>query len=577
MTIPSLYQHALAGAVQQVVAALYPDTDVAVEIEKPKIAEHGDFTCTVAMPLARLVKKPPMEIGEALAEAIALPDFIADCVLHPPGFINFRIADDAKRAVIDEVLQAGDDYGRCAPHQRGVLVEFVSANPTGPLHIGHGRGAVFGDCLCRLLQYTGYQVQREYYVNDAGVQIDILAASAWLRYHKRRTPAIRIPEDGYQGDYLDAVAEAVFDDDMPALDTPPETIEQAISACRESLGARYDTIKTDVCTRILDDIIKPDLESLGVSFHRWFSEKTLHEDGAVEAQIERLIAQQPDLFYEHEDALWCRTQEFGDDKDRVVRRADGRGTYFAADIAYHADKFRRIGAEAADCHLIDILGADHHGYVSRLESIAAALGYRCEQMETLLIQFASLVRDGEKIPMSTRAGKFYTLTELINDAGVDAVRYFFISKRNDQHLEFDLDLARAESKDNPVYYIQYAHARICSLFNKAREAGFAPEAAVGNAEVLKTLTQPGELDLCMLMQSMPEVLYASALARTPHRLAGYLLTLAHAFHQYYTSTPILSEDNSAAQRQARLALCLAVQQTLRVVLQLLGIRALEKM
>ena len=555
-----------------------------VRVDHTRDKAHGDFATNLAMVLAKPAGKAPREMAELIVAALPEAAWLVKVEIAGPGFINFFVADDSKFSVVPAILEQGEAYG-CSDAGGGqsVLVEFVSANPTGPLHVGHGRGAAYGASLSNLLEAAGYQVTREYYVNDAGRQMDILATSVWLRYLELLGERFSFPTNGYQGDYIRDIAEEVksrvgealhrsveevyagVPKDAPAGDKEAH-IDGLIAAAKQLLGEQYALVHRVALESILGDI-REDLAEFRVTFDNWFSEQSLFDSGLVDAVIEKL--QQASFIYEKEGALWFRSTAFGDEKDRVVVRDNGVKTYFASDIAYHLNKFER-GFE----HLIDIWGADHHGYIPRVKAALKALALNDAALEVLLVQFATLWRGGEKVPMSTRSGQFVALRELREEVGTDAARFFYVMRKSEQHMDFDLDLAKSQSNDNPVYYIQYAHARIASVLRQAEEKGMAWNRQVG-VENLNLLEEEVEKEIAALLVRFPELIARAATSREPHLVAYYLRDLAHKLHSYYNSTPFLVED--AALRHARLTLVAAVKQVIYNGLALLGVSAPETM
>ncbi len=580
---------ALAAALETLVAdgRVPADHGVEVQVTRARDREHGDFAANLAMQLARPAKSKPRDLAEALCAALPEVPGLAATEIAGPGFINFRLAADARTLVLGRVATQGNDFGRSSVGGgRPVQVEFVSANPTGPLHVGHGRGAAFGATVADLLDFCGFDVTREYYVNDAGRQMNILAASVWLRYLEQHGVQVPFPANGYKGDYIYPVADTLTAQigeqgvhpaeavtrDLPA-DEPDGGdkeifIDAVIARARELLGETlYREVFDCGLNAILDDI-RDDLRAFGVEYQCWFSERSLADSGAIDAAVEDLQAR--GALYEQDGALWFRSTDYGDDKDRVVRRENGDYTYFASDIAYHREKFQR-GFE----RVINIWGADHHGYVPRVRAALQALGLEADRLDVLLVQFAILYRGGERLPMSTRAGQFVTLRELRDEVGSDAARFFYVQRRCDQHLDFDLDLAKSQSNDNPMYYIQYAHARIASVLRTAAERGHAP--ATADAEGLSTrLTEPQEDDLLDRLDRFPEVIAAAAEACEPHQIAQYLRELAAGFHAYYNAVPFLNAEDAAV-IGARLALLTGAKQVLHNGLRLLGVHAPERM
>jgi arginyl-tRNA synthetase len=563
-------------------AQVLPEAGAAeVVIERPREAAHGDFACNVALQLAKRLKRNPRQLAEAIVAALrAQPQFAQGWIdaveIAGAGFINLRLSARAKQAAVTAALAQGADYGRGHPAKPEKLqVEFVSANPTGPLHVGHGRGAAYGASLASLLEFAGHSVSREFYINDAGRQMDILALSVWLRYLQARGSVVPFPEDGYRGDYVRDIAArlaqahiARFARDVEALpqaregEDPDAALDRLIAAAKELLGDDWQRVHRFALDEMLADQ-RDDLAAFGVEFDRWFSERSLYDSGAVARAVETLAAR--GHLYEKDGALWFRSTAFGDEKDRVVRRDNGQYTYFASDIAYHADKFAR-GYDRA----IDIWGADHHGYIPRVKGALAALGLEAERLTVALVQFAVLYRGGEKVAMGKRSGEFVTLRELREEVGNDATRFFYVLRKSDQHLDFDLDLAKSESTDNPVYYVQYAHARVCSVF-----AQWGGDPARLERASLAPLTHARELALMQRIADFPELVRSSAHELAPHSIAFYLRELAGEFHSYYNAERILVEDEAV--QLARLALCAALRQVLANGLSLLGVRSPEKM
>ncbi|MEQ9058345.1 MAG: arginine--tRNA ligase [Gammaproteobacteria bacterium] len=557
-----------------------PDISVDYHVETPRQEAHGDFSTNAAMLLAKPCRRPPRELAEALAAALADDALFARVDVAGPGFINFVLADDAVFAVVDEIHGAGAEFGRnTSGGGRRVQVEYVSANPTGPLHIGHGRGAAIGSVIASLLATSGYAVCREYYVNDAGRQMDILALSVYLRYLQRCGVTLVFPPQAYQGDYIEDIAATLVERQGEAWvggynanaaaaagDDGERALDLAIEAARKALGAaHFNTVRELAKDTILAEI-RADLEAFGVTFDVWYSEAGLADSGRVDDAIAALAER--GWLYEEGGARWFRSADLGDEKNRVVVRENGLKTYFASDIAYHLDKFQRGFDE-----VVDVWCADHHGYVPRVKAALEALGEDAAKLSIELVQFASLVRSGEKVAMSTRSGEFVTLRELVDEVGVDAARFFYVMRRADQHLEFDLDLATAQSNDNPVYYVQYAHARICSVERQCSERGYAlPHAAVTLAGVLETAA---ERKLALTLARYPELLANAAREREPHQLTQYLRDLATEFHAYYNAHKLLVDEQPL--REARLRLVMATRQVLGNGLAVLGIAAPTEM
>ncbi|MBK1734194.1 arginine--tRNA ligase [Halorhodospira abdelmalekii] len=584
----------VASLITQALQSMRAAGDLTQEIELPPVLverardrSHGDYAANTAMLLAKSAKRNPRELAESIRSHLPDSSVIAEVAVAGPGFLNFTLTAQARHAALLEALEQGEGYGRSKIGAgEPVHIEFVSANPTGPLHVGHGRGAAFGDALASLLEATGYAVHREYYVNDAGRQMDILALSLWLRYLAAAGESIAFPSQGYRGDYIVAHAEALLARDgtiyvrppaelyadLPADGQPPHGDAEAhldalIARARELLGeAAYRNLLDFALDAILGEI-QADLAAFGVRYHHYFSERTLRDGGHIDKAIEAL--HNAGQTYEAEGALWFRATAFGDDKDRVLRRENGLTTYFAADVAYHLDKVER-GYHT----LINVWGADHHGYVPRVKAALQALGIDPARLDVRLVQFAVLYRGGEKLPMSTRSGEFVTLRELREEVGKDAARFFYAMRRSEQHMDFDLDLAKSESSDNPVYYCQYAHARVCSVFRQLAERGLQHD-HMRAANALTRLDAEHEQILLDLIGRYPEVLEAAALAREPHQLINYLRELAAAFHTYYNAVPFIIDDD--ALRDARLTLIAATRQVLANALRLLGVESPRSM
>ncbi|OOZ42270.1 arginine--tRNA ligase [Solemya pervernicosa gill symbiont] len=565
------------------------DTQPQLHIERTRDRSHGDFASNVAMTLAKAARRKPREIAELLVERLPESAGVKRVDIAGPGFINFTLAADAYHTVVGEIMQQSEQYGRSTIGEgKSVQVEYVSANPTGPLHVGHGRGAAYGATVADLLEAVGFSVHREYYVNDAGRQMDILATSVWLRYLSLAGVEFEFPANGYKGEYVWDIAatlhrnhdnrlahpaETVFDGvpaDEPAGGDKETHIDGLIARAKTLLGkARYREVFDLGLSTILDDI-RADLKGFGVKYEEWFSERSLVESGKVDEAIEQL--KKSGHVYEKKGALWFRSTEFGDEKDRVVVRDNGIKTYFASDIAYHWHKLDR-GFD----RVIDIWGADHHGYVPRVKAALTAMGDKedADKLDVLLVQFASLFRGGEKVQMSTRSGSFVTLRELRQEVGSDAARFFYVMRKCEQHMDFDLDLAKSQSNDNPMYYIQYAHARVCSVQRQLTEKKLERDEARG-ASNLHLLHEPHEESLMVALSRYPELVEGAALSHEPHQLAHYLRELANEFHTYYNAHPFLIEDQPEL-RDARLNLISATRQVLANGLNLLGISAPESM
>ncbi len=558
-------------------------------IERTKSREHGDYATNIALLLAKRIGMNPMALAETLIGSMDANDeskHIEKVAVAKPGFINFTISRRCLLSTVRRVFEAGAEFGRQpAGSRESVTVEFVSANPNGPLHVGHGRGAAYGATVANLLEAAGHSVQREYYVNDAGRQMDILAISVWLRYYELCGVAVRFPDNGYKGDYVIDIARAlraqegdrlrfsaldIFEgvpDDEGQGGDKEKHVDALIANARRLLGdADYRLVFNAGLDFCLTDI-RNDLHGFGVDHDSFFSERSLSVDGYVQRAVE--ILRVNGHLYEQDGALWFRATDFGDDKDRVVIRDNGVSTYFASDIGYLLSKFER-GFERA----LYIFGADHHGYIVRLKAAAKGLGLDESKIEIQLVQFAILYRGGERVQMSTRAGSFVTLRELREEVGNDAARFFYVMRSNDQHLDFDLDLAKSHSKENPVYYIQYAITRSAGLFRKLREKqwSYNDSTAVANRELMDS---DAETVLLGELMRFPEIIESAAVNRGPQILANYLRETANAFHSFYENCDILSEDE--ALRSTRLGLCKATAQVLSNGLALLGVSAPERM
>ena len=556
-----------------------------VSIERTRDKSHGDYATNVALVLNKQAQCAPRALAEKIVSALPQSTVIEKCEIAGPGFINFTLNEASKLAVIDTILEVGEQFGHSdMGGGKKVQIEFVSANPTGPLHVGHGRGAAYGATVANLLAASGFDVQSEYYVNDAGRQMDILATSIWVRYLDLCGIAVTFPSNGYQGDYVWDIAANLHREnrdnfahplDALMIDIPADEpdggdkdihIDALIVRSKALLGDHYRTIFDAGLNTIIEDI-RTDLEAFGVTFDRWYSERSLVESGAVEQATETL--QKAGHIYKEKGALWFRSSDFGDEKDRVVYRDNGMHTYFASDIAYHMEKFER-GFE----QVIDIWGADHHGYVPRVKAAIEALGENPDNFDALLVQFAILYRGSERVQMSTRSGSFVTLRELREEVGADAARFFYVMRRCEQHMDFDLDLAKSQSNDNPVYYIQYAHARVCSVMQQLNDKGltFDQSNALNN---LNLLVEPQEQALVTTLTKFPELIRSAAINHEPHALAHYLRNLANELHSYYSAHHFIVDD--ANLRDARLALTIAVRQVIRNGMKLLGVSAPERM
>jgi arginyl-tRNA synthetase len=525
-----------------------------IEVEAPKENSHGDYATNVAMILASVLKMNPRTIATRIVENIEDGDNILDKVeIAGPGFINFFIKDTIWATLLQEVDEKDDRYGESESGKgKRVQVEFVSANPTGPLHIGHARGAVIGDVVANILQASGYSVSREYYINDAGNQMNNLGRSVLYRYRQLRGEDIDYPDECYQGEYINDLASEILAKDGDRHQSEGE--EEAI------------TFFTDYAAGSILEGIKNDLEAFGVVFDCFFSERELYKDDGVETLLREL--QEKEYIYRDGDTLWFRTTDFGDEKDRVVVRDNGEPTYFAADIAYHKNKYER-GFDT----VIDVWGADHHGYVPRMYAGIQALGKNKEALDVILVQLVNLLRGGKPVAMSTRAGEFVTLREVVDEVGKDASRYNFLLRRSNSHLDFDLELVKEQSNDNPVYYVQYAHARICSIMRTAVERGHK---IPGYHDVNPgLLSLPEEFNIIKTIDRFPELIEGSATAREPHRITFYINDLAAAFHSYYNKNRVISDDAELTNARLFLVKCIGI--ILRNALHLLGVSAPERM
>lgn len=558
--------------------------ELASTVERTRDPAHGDFASNIAMQLAKPARKNPREIAAEIVAALGAAEQIEKIEIAGPGFINFHLSPAAFHAELKTILAAGEGYGRQEQKDGPkILLEFISANPTGPLHVGHGRHAAYGATVGNLLEAAGYSIHREYYVNDAGRQMDILGASVWLRWLEKNSISIPFPTAGYRGEYISDIANEIdvtgitahsADEILSALsaeataDETSETyVEALIAQAKVLLGEDgFDRIRQQALDSILDDI-KDDLKEFGVNFDNWYSEQSLTKTGRIDAALK--VLEERGMLYEKDGATWFPAMQFGDEKDRVVVRNNGVKTYFASDIAYHFDK-RERGFD----HLIDILGADHHGYISRVRAGLEAMGYQGDDLEVELVQFVTLYRGGEKMQMSTRSGQFDTLRQLRAEVGNDAARFYYVMRSNEQHLDFDLDVATTQSNDNPVYYIQYAHARITRIFNKANELSLSWDQDNGRAQLGK-LVATQEKSLMSAMSRYPEVLDLAAKNRAPQTLVHYMRDLVSDFHSSYNAHKVLGDD--ADLRDARLTLYAAVRIVVANGLTILGVSAPEKM
>lgn len=583
-TVEQLLKHALISLQK---SGEVPDNlDIEIKVDRAKDPAHGDYASNLALILAKPCRQSPRKIAEFLVKAIPADPVVEKIEIAGAGFINFFIHSNSRSQIIAEALEKGNRFG-CSTigKNQKVLVEFVSANPTGPLHVGHGRGAAFGATLGNVLKAAGYDVTVEYYVNDAGRQMNILAASVWLRYLELSGEPVVIPANAYKGDYVSEIAQelwlkhnreyvypwATVIEGLPLDEPHGGDKEIYIDALVERMKMLlsmpiFSLFHQHALNTVLEDI-QDDLAEFGVKYDNWFSEQSLFEDGSIQKGIQAL--KDGGHTFEKEGALWFKATDFGDEKDRVLIRANGHTTYFASDVAYHWNKYDR-GYD----RVIDIFGADHHGYITRLRAVVKALGHDESTLDVLLVQFAILYRGTERVQMSTRSGSFVTLRELRQEVGNDAARFFYVARKSEQHMDFDLDLAKSESNDNPVYYIQYAHARICSVLRQLKERGLFWDKAVG-LKHLDLLEQEHETHLISLISRYPEVVELAAAHCEPHQVAYYLREVANGLHSYYNAVPLLCEQEQL--RCARLCLLEAVRQVIYNGLGLLGVSAPESM
>lgn len=584
-------KHQLRALIEQTLTALIdnaslpPMTPPAVQIERTKDKSHGDFASNIAMLLAKPARMNPRQIAQEIVDALPENAHIERVEIAGPGFINFFLSPVATQQVISQIFEQSESFGQSRIGQsRKVQVEFVSANPTGPLHVGHGRGAAYGSVVSALLKTAGFDVHREYYVNDAGRQMDILATSVWLRYLEGCGEQVVFPANGYRGEYVAEIADElqqkygnklcfsavdVFDGvpaDEPDGGDKEAHIDGLTERAKTLLGEHYQTVFELGTNAILDDI-RDDLSAFGTDYDSWFSERSLVDQGLVDAAIDKLKA--TGLLYQENGAWWFRSTDFGDEKDRVVVRDNGQPTYFASDIAYHLYKYQQ-GFE----QIIDIWGADHHGYIARVRAAMQALDQAVDDLSILLVQFAVLYRGREKVSMSTRSGQFVTLRQLREEVGKDAARFFYVMRSADQHMDFDLELAKSQSNDNPVYYVQYAHARICSVFSQLETRGEKFDQTIG-LQQLPLLDTEHETDLMTILSRYPEIIESAAENYTPHLLAHYLTDLARDFHTYYNAHQFMVDDQNLM--QARLTLIAATRQVIHNGLAVMGVSAPESM
>ena len=520
-----------------------------IEVEVPREKEHGDYATNLAMVCAGIFKRSPRQVAELIIDNFSY-DLVEEIEIAGPGFINFTFNQSWLHKALKLITKMGSEYGSTDFGQgENVQIEFVSVNPTGPLHVGHSRGAIVGDVLHNIMEKAGFEVDKEYYINDAGNQMDILGRSTMVRYKQECGIDTDLPEEAYVGDYVKDIAREIKAEKGEELLDQSET--EQLEFCREFAYQK------------MMNIIEEDLNDIGIEFDVWFSERILHEEGKIDEAIEAL--REKGYIFEENDALWFKSTEFGDDKDRVVIKSDGKPTYLAADIAYHLNKLERDYDQ-----LINIWGADHHGYIPRVKAVIEAFGYPADKLEVLIVQIVTLLRDDEKVPMSKRAGTFVTMREVMEEVGKDAARYFYVMRSTDSHFDFDLDLAKEESTDNPVYYIQYAHARIQSILDNLDE-----DMTIDKELDLSCLGEEAELDLMKHLARFPEIIKLSADRREPHHMANYAYELANNFHVFYNKCRVITDDEELS--RARLYLVLAAKQVLINALDILGVTAPDEM
>lgn len=556
--------------------------DYVINIQDNKEKEHGDLASNIALILAKPLKRAPKEIASEIKDNFLTDEEIIKVDVAGPGFINFYLSKKSHGLVLKEIHDKKERFGKITANKKKVLIEYVSSNPTGPLHVGHGRGAVFGSVLSSLLKEAGFEVDEEYYVNDFGRQMNILAASLWIRYAQIFNSEIKMIKNGYQGEYLISIAESLKKIQLDDLYTKDKDIEELLNqeiadneeltdriveAIKSKLGDQFLDIKDFALKEILK-LIKEDLLDFGVEHNKWFSESSLYENkqnhnSKVDQAIKEL--KEKGFIYEKEGATWFKSTNFEDDKDRVLKRGNGEYTYFASDVAYHLDKYDR-GYD----RVINIWGSDHHGYLPRVKAAMEACDRNIDQLELVFIQFANLIRAGKKVTMSTRSGEFITLRELIEEVTAEAARFFYINRKADQHLDFDLDLAKDQSKDNPLYYIQYAHARICSVLRKSN----VQEKELGLSEI-DLLDSDKEIEIQKMLKQYPVLIERAALSSEPHLICYYLKDLASIFHSYYNTEKFIVEDLKLM--RARLLLLTGVKQVIQNGLSILGISAPQEM
>ena len=577
-------QELLTKCVQDLISkGILKEMPSKIRIDHTKDNSHGDYATNIALMLSKQAKMSPVELAKIIIDQFEQKNFIKKIEIAGPGFINFFISQESSSSIVNEILAQAASYG-CSDIGQGkkVLLEYVSANPTGPLHVGHGRGAAYGATVSNLLRNAGFIVDNEYYVNDAGRQMDILTVSIYLRYLTICGEDLRFPDNGYQGQYINDIAQGIYETSGQKFHLKSDLvfenvcrdgteggdkevhIDQLIEKAKSILGDGFKAVFEVGIESILSGI-KNDLAEFGVVFEKWFSEQSLIDSGLSESCISKL--KDSKNLYEKDGALWFKTTNFGDEKDRVVVRDNGNHTYFASDIAYHLEKLDR-GYDK----IINVWGADHHGYIPRVKASIEALGHNSDKLEILLVQFANLYRGGSKVQMSTRSGSFVTLEDLRAEVGNDAARFFYILRKSEQHMDFDLDLAKSKTNENPVYYIQYAHARICSVFKQADEKELELDVSQAN---LSLLTEEIEKDILRELSRFRSVLESSAIQYEPHQLAYYLRDLSNHFHSYYNACKFIVDDKNLT--QSRLALINATQQILKNGLSILGVGAPESM
>ena len=577
-------QELLTKCVQDLISkGILKEMPSKIRIDHTKENSHGDYATNIALMLSKQAKMSPVELAKIIIDQFEQKNFIKKIEIAGPGFINFFISQESSSSIVNEILTQAASYG-CSDIGQGkkVLLEYVSANPTGPLHVGHGRGAAYGATVSNLLRNAGFIVDNEYYVNDAGRQMDILTVSIYLRYLTICGEDLRFPDNGYQGQYINDIAQGIYETSGQKFHLKSDLvfenvcrdgteggdkevhIDQLIEKAKSILGDGFKAVFEVGIESILSGI-KNDLAEFGVVFEKWFSEQSLIDSGLSESCISKL--KDSKNLYEKDGALWFKTTNYGDEKDRVVVRDNGNHTYFASDIAYHLEKLDR-GYDK----IINVWGADHHGYIPRVKASIEALGHNSDKLEILLVQFANLYRGGSKVQMSTRSGSFVTLEDLRAEVGNDAARFFYILRKSEQHMDFDLDLAKSKTNENPVYYIQYAHARICSVFKQADEKELELDVSQAN---LSLLTEEIEKDILRELSRFRSVLESSAIQYEPHQLAYYLRDLSNHFHSYYNACKFIVDDKNLT--QSRLALINATQQILKNGLSILGVGAPESM